>query len=361
MSSHDLRRVLDHPGPFATVHLDASHDTESAGHEQELRWRAAREELTEAGADAGTIAAIQQAVLAGPPAVGRAGRLVIGAGGEVLFDKVLPDPPAAPVARIGALPYLVPLAELDAAQVPYVAALVDKVGADVRAVDADGAERAGRTDGEDHPVHKVRGGGWSHLHIQNNVEETVRRNTRQVVEELARLVDEVSARLLVIGGEEQVIGVLREELPPRCQGILAELPGRREAPGEFEDAVKDLATERARAEREDVIERFRAARGSGLAVEGMAEAAAALSQHNAAGVVLGDLADATLWTSTDPWTVGQSEEELRAAGAAHATEVRADEALPAVAVLVGAELVSTEQEAEPLDVKDGIGVLLRHA
>jgi hypothetical protein len=121
MNTGDLRRILDHPGPFATVHLDASHDTESAAHEQELRWRAARDELATKGAGEDTLAALDEAVLNGPPAVGRAGRLLVAAGGEVVLDHWLAGPPPTPVTRVGALPYLLPLVELSADPVPHVA------------------------------------------------------------------------------------------------------------------------------------------------------------------------------------------------------------------------------------------------
>jgi hypothetical protein len=364
MNTGDLRRLLDHPGPFATVHLDASHDTENAAHEQDLRWRAARRDLAERGADEETLTALDEAMAAAPPAVGKAGRLLVAAGGEVLLDRRLPGPPPLPVTRVGALPYLLPLVEPDV--VPHVAALVDKIGAKVRAVDADGVVRVEHTtEGETHPVHKVRSGGWSHLHIQHNVEETVHRNMLRVAEELARLVDGVNARLLVVAGDDPVVAELKDALPPRCQAILAgTVPaGRREADDEFERIVTSLAAERARTERDAVIERFRAelASDGGLAVQGLAESTAALREGNAAAVVVSDLTDATLWTSTEPRSVALTEDELRATGAEDPTRTRADEALPAAALLVGAELVSaSDVRGEPVPVKDGVGVLLRY-
>src|SRR2546423_227141 len=40
-----LRDLLDYGGPFASVYFDGSHDTEDAGKELELRWRAIRKQL----------------------------------------------------------------------------------------------------------------------------------------------------------------------------------------------------------------------------------------------------------------------------------------------------------------------------
>ncbi len=368
MNTGELRRVLAHRGPFATVHLDGSHDTENAAREQELRWRAARAELAENGADEETLAALDDAVRNARPAEGRVGRLLIAAGGEVLLDRTLAGPPPAPVARVGACPYLLPLVELDSCQVAHVAALVDMVGADVRAVDTDGVVRTEHaTEGDDNPVHKVRGGGWSHLRIQHNVEETVHRNVRKVAEELTRLVDEVGARLLVVAGEKAVVAEVAEELPPRCREILAEPAGRRENEGaDFDRIVASLAAERSRADQDEVVEEFRAALAAdrGLAVQGLAETTAALREGNAAAVVFGDdaaLHETMVWTSAEPMTVALKEDELRAVGAQQVDRARADEALPAAALLVGADLVSAaDVRGEPVPVRDGVGVLLRH-
>lgn len=361
MNTGDLRRVLDHPGPFATVHLDGSHDTESADQELALRWRAAREDLAAHDVSAATLDALEDALLAGEPTVGRAGRLLVGARGEVLLDRTLPGPPPVPVTRVGPLPYLMPLVEHDTTQVPYVAALVNKAGADVRVVDADGVVRTEETtEGQDHPLHKVRGGGWSHQRIQKNVEEAVHQNATLVVEELTRLVDDVHARLLVVGGEEQVITHLERQLPPRCTSILATPPaGRREAPAEFEQAVEELALERATVEHDELVERFRAqlAADRGLAVQGLADTVAALREHNAEAVVIGNVGDATLWYGENPRSLARTEEELRALGVQDAVEARADEVLPDFAFRIDADVVSAE---EPAGLIDGVGVLRRH-
>jgi hypothetical protein len=358
MNTGDPRRILDHPGPFATVHLDGSHDTESADQELALRWRAARDDLAGQDVAAETLDALEDALLGGEPTVGRAGRLLVGAAGEVLLDRTLPDPPPTPVTRAGPLPYLMPLVERDTGQVPYVAALVNKVGADVRVVDADGVVRTEETtEGRDHPVHKVRGGGWAHLRMQRHVEEIVHQNVKLVADELARLVDDVHARLLVVGGEEQVVALLERELPPRCAQILATPPGRREAPEEFEQAVVALAAERAGAEHDEVLDQFREqlAADRGLAVQGLIDATAALREHNAEALVIGDVGDTTLWYGENPRSVARTEEELRALGVEHAVEARADEVLPDFAFRIDADVVSANEQ-----LMDGVGVLRRH-
>lgn len=364
MNTGDLRRVLEHRGPFATAHLDTSHDTENADREVELRWRGARDDLAAQGIDGETLAALDEAITGGPPSVGKSGRLLIAAGGEVLLDRQLPGPPALPVTRVGALPYLLPLVESGAGHVPHVAALVNRVGAEVRVVDADGAVLSEHTtEGEDYPLHKVRGGGWSHLHIQHNVEETVKQNARLVADELARLVDRVHARLLVVAGDEQARTALRDSLPPRCLDILVEPAGRREASDGFDEEVASLVAQRWRAERDEVIDRFLAELPGGLAVQGLPETTAALREGNVSAIVISDptLADAEVWTSTEPRSIALSEEDLRAVGAAEVDRERADVAVPAAALFTGAELVSASSvRGEAVELTDGIGALLRH-
>ncbi|MDN5750455.1 MAG: hypothetical protein L0H64_18415, partial [Pseudonocardia sp.] len=98
MDLHFLKDLTNHAGPFATVYLDASHDTEDAAHQAALRWGAARGELDAQGADVATVDALARSVEEATPAQGRAGRVLVAAGGEVLLDRLLPTPPEPPAA-----------------------------------------------------------------------------------------------------------------------------------------------------------------------------------------------------------------------------------------------------------------------
>jgi len=157
------------------------------------------------------------------PAVGRAGLAVVGADGEVLVEEVLPRPPAREVTRFSELPYLLPLAELTEPAVPHVVVVVDKVGADFLAVDGRG--RVATTEhvaGRDHPVHKVRGGGWSQLSMQRRVEETVKHNVDTVAEETARLARAVGARAVVVAGEVRARSAVLAALPHPASDVAVE-------------------------------------------------------------------------------------------------------------------------------------------
>jgi hypothetical protein len=365
MHNDDLRRVLDHDGPFTSVHLDCTHDSENAAKELVLRRRSVRQQLAEQGADDQTCDAIDEAIRTGPPPVGRAGRLLVAAGGEVLLDRFLGDPPPLPVVRVGRSPYLVPYIGSGNRSMPHVVALVDRVGADLRVVDADGGQAEYGTAGREHPVHKVRGGGLSHHDMQRRTEEAVHRNLSGAAEEIRVLVDRVGARLLVLAGDVQARAELRNALPIRSLGILVESSvGRRETgwSAELEQEVHRIVADRCQAEHDQVIERLLAELNTddGLAVQGLEDAAAALREANAEAVVVAGpaLADTEVWTSREPDSIALTEAELRGVGAAEVNRERADEAVPAAAVRSGADVVAEDES--PVRLADGVGVLLRH-
>ncbi|HEX2133804.1 MAG TPA: Vms1/Ankzf1 family peptidyl-tRNA hydrolase [Actinophytocola sp.] len=359
-----LRKTLDHRGPFASVHLDASHDTEDAAKVTELRWRAVREELTERDTPDPTLGALEDALDRAPPA-GRAGRLLVAAGDAVLVDEYLPAPPAQPVVRVSALPYLLPLADWSRRDVPYVVVSVDRTGAEVRAVRADGSTHTEDVEGREHPVHKVRGAGMAHRNVQRHTEETVKHNIGEVAEEVARQVRNTDAQLLALAGDPEARTRLREALPAECREIVAEIEHSRVADpthDTVERDVADLLAEQRRVEQDRVLERFRAGGGHGLAVQGLAATTAALREANVE-VLLVDaraVGDATVWAGTDPTMVATDRADLHRIGVSERLDARADEALPAAALASGAEIVAATGDEPALELAGGVGAILRH-
>ena len=131
MDLHFLSELTETPGPYATVYLDASHDSAAARRELELRWAGHRTDLAEQGADEPTLAALDRAVADADPAVGRRGRVLVAADGRVLLDRFLPEPPGRPGATWGPAPDLLPLL-LDAPEpVTAVVVRVDRSGGEI--------------------------------------------------------------------------------------------------------------------------------------------------------------------------------------------------------------------------------------
>lgn len=359
MRKTELRDVLAAEGPFACAYFDASHDTEDAKDRLRLQWRSVREQLTEQGADQSTVDAMERAVEEQEPPVGTAGRALIAANGDLLANEWLPSAPQT-VVRWSDLPYLLPLLASADRPVPHVAVVADRTGARLRAVDRNG-EPASTEDvsGEDYHVHKPRGGGWSHRRIQQYAEESIKSNARDIADEADLLAQKVGARLLAIGGEAQTRSALRDELSPRLAEIVVELnagpsDGEPEL-SDYEHWVDELVERQEAEDREDVVQRFRAAEGrDGEAASGLREVASALRDGRVATLLVdrSELGDRTVMTGGDPLRVGVDEDGLSDAD----TRRRADEALPAAAVAGGADVLVIDGAP----VSDGVGALLRY-
>jgi hypothetical protein len=365
MDMSSLGELVRQRGPFASVYLDASHDTEDAAKAMELRWRGVREELARQGADDATLDAMQEAVLT--PVPGKSGRALVAAHGALLLDRVLPRPPAVESARWSDRPHLLPLATWMEPAVPHVVVTVDRAGADLHGYDGRG-ERAGEVHdqvrGEQHPLHKVPGGGWSHRRLQKAVEETTRRNAALVAAEVDRLVTDLDARLLVLGGEVRARADVREELSPRCRDVLIEVEGATLAEGgddaAFDHAVQSLVAQYQFDLDNDVVEEFteEAGRPDGRAVQGLAPVVEALREAKVAALLVSDpaLGDRTVFSGDDPAQLALREKDLRGLGVEHVGEQRADEALGTAAAATGAQVVVTDAAG----LREGVGALLRY-
>jgi Bacterial archaeo-eukaryotic release factor family 2 len=362
---HELTRK---PGPFATVYLDASHDTDDAERAIALRWAHARAELTAQGADAATLDALAAAVTNAPPAVGRAGRVLVARHGEVVLDRSLPEPPASPTAHWSPLPDLLPALVDQPEPVTAVVVRVDEAGGEILVAGPDAQPIvAEQVEGGEHPVHKVRGGGWSHLAMQERVEESWRRNTAQVAERVDRLVADTGAGVLLVAGDGRSRSRLVDALAERSASIAVELE-RGSTDEDYlaaavAEAVRDVVTDARLA----VLDRYEQAAGrpEGLAVQGIGPVLAALRAEAVDTLLLdaGVHRNATVWISDAPAQVAEAPEDLRAAGTDPIDEVPVDAALLRAAAGTGAHFVPigggrTGLVGHPLD--DGVGALLRY-
>ncbi len=358
MRTGQLRELVRAKGPFVSVYVDATHDTEDARTQNELRWRAAETELWDKGADQATIEATRQAVLDTPP-VGRAGRAVIAANGEVLLAEDLPVPPAAEVVRYSELPFLLPLLSSVGPPVPHVVVLADKTGAQLRAVDAKGATTTATVTGEDHPVHHVAGGGSAHGSMENRAEETVRRNAREIAAATVKLVEQVGAELLVLAGTISARTAIHDELPPHVRAHAVELDIDA-AHNDIDDAGLGGALARLLAQRqaerdESALERLHVGKAHGKACEGLSGVTEALRAGAVEAVLVTDpsLASRSVWLGEDHTQIATGPDELDA----EANEYRADEALPVAALETAADIMVLTGAAT---IADGVGALLRY-
>jgi hypothetical protein len=353
MDMRTLRPLVEVEATFASIFFDASHDTQDAAERLELRWRGLHRELGGLGADGPTLAALEIAMLEAEPVAGRVGRMLAAANGRVLVDEWVPEPPPTPVARWSELPYFLPLAALGAKGTAHVVAVVDRAGADLRAVGDHDVETETVT-GEDHPLHKVRGGGWAHRRFQTTVEETVRRNLREVADEVTQLADQTGVRLIALAGEVQARAELFRLLPTRCQKIAVEIAGfgRGEVAQDYQALdreVQAVLNERVSAQPDE--------NGLVKRVQGLQECVAALREANVDTLLVTEpeIHDLTVWLGSPRNQVAVREDELRGLGMPRITRHRADEALPMAALAVGADIQLIDDHLD-----DGVGALIRH-
>ena len=360
MHSERFRELLTAKGPFVSVYFDDSHDTEDAAHRIEVMWRGIREQLERGDVNAELIADVESAITDVHPAVGRRGRAVIVAADGVLLNEHLGRPPAASVVRVSELPYIVPVAELGYEHLTYLVAAVDHAGADIT-IRHHRAVRSETVDGGGYPIHKASGAETSgYGDPQPRTEEQRRKNIRAVADRLTELVDDSGADLVFVIGEVRSRADLRPVLPERVADRVVELQV-----GARNSGVDDQAVHRAideefqrlrRALLDDIAERFRAELGTGLAAEGIAGVCSALRQGAVDTLIIGEIGDATVVAGDDLATVAPDADTSSDLGAAPTRMLRADEALPLLAVSTDADLVCMDERIRP---RDGIAAVLR--
>jgi hypothetical protein len=165
-------------------------------------------------------------------------------------------------------------------------------------------------------------------------------------------------------GEVRSRSDLLATLPDRVADLAIELQvGARHSGHDFDEVQQAIEAEllkRRLAVLDDAAQRFTAeiGRQSGLAAEGLGPVCSGLRQGAVETLIIGDIGEQTVVADEDLTTVAPNAEVLSEQGAAPARTLRADEALPLLAVSVGASLVRTDERIAPAD---GIGAVLRYA
>jgi len=367
-----LSGLFEAPGPFATVYLDATRSKELGPQEVDKRWRALRAELAEQGADDATLDALEAAVGGHHDVPGEHGQLLVAAGGTLRYDVALAEVPRRESARWAPLPDLMPMVAQLGARVPYLLALVDRVGADVTVVGPDRSSSETQTvKGDTYPIRKVGVGGWAHLRYQHKAEDLWEANARQVAEVIESAVHTAGVRAVVLAGDVRARETLRKNLDERSAELVTELQtgGRAEGIDEEKlDAEVDAVVARVGAEADQaVVDRFaeaygRAESGVGdaLAVGGIADTVAALRQAQVDHLLIVDdpSSDQRAWIGPEPVHLALSADELAGLGVTDPVEDRLDAALVRAAAGTDAAIVTLA--SGQLDLPQGIGATLRY-
>jgi hypothetical protein len=364
-----FRPLYDRPGPWASVYLDASHDTEDSGKTIELRWRSARERLAAAGCDPRTLAALAEAIDAEPARPGPYGLALFAAHGDVALAETLHGPPRREIADFGPLPHIMPLVAQLGEELPYLQVVVDHTGGRIEAA---GAGRLRRTEAvagrADFPIRKVRPGGWSQPRYQQAAEESWRRNAGDVAEAVIAAAERTDAEIIVVAGDPKSRPMLLDRLPERWRRRVVQTdaaPGARADgadPAALDEVTARAVAERAAADRAELLDRFHAQRGNDAAAgAGLPAVVAALQRGQVDTVLLADDPSSTaeLWVGEAPLELSFDRAELAGMHVAQPRRARADAALLRALACTGGNLILVGPAEGGLD--GGVGALLRYA
>jgi hypothetical protein len=189
-------------GPFVSVLLDVSRDTESAAQEQELRVRSVGEELRGSGAPDDAVRLVTERLAETVESPAPVARMVVAGPSGVGFDEVTRQRVDRPVVNWGPLPDLAEWVKLADRKIRFALVLVDHEGGDIAIYESDVPDPEWETSagGETYHVHKVPVGGWSQLRYQHETENVWKRNADAVVEEVEGVISR-GVRLVLIAGD----------------------------------------------------------------------------------------------------------------------------------------------------------------
>ncbi|HEY4024284.1 MAG TPA: Vms1/Ankzf1 family peptidyl-tRNA hydrolase [Pseudonocardiaceae bacterium] len=362
-----IRSLYDNPPGeggygYVSVYLDTSPSAESVAR-LAIRWRSAREQLAEAGADAATLDAAAEVVT--ERAREAHGLAVFARGGAVRLASTLPRPPARDISSFAPLPRVMPLLTQIPPHVPHVRVGADRTGGVVVAVSDTGPAMRDDVRGESWPIHKVSAGGWSQARYQRSAEETWADNAKRIAEAAAIAADQVHAEFVVIGGDVRERSMVLDSLPKRLResAVIVDREVAPDSAAFTATAQGEIARRRDAATRARVEElRVRMSakdRQSRRAAEGLGDTLTALRDALASELLLADdpAPDTAVWIGPDMADAAAAEEQLTERGITPLGQDRAEEVLARAAAGTDASLFFIPADAgRP---RDGVAVLLR--
>jgi Bacterial archaeo-eukaryotic release factor family 2 len=233
MDTTYLAPLFQVEGPFATVHVDVSRDSENGAHEHELRVRAASERLSEQDADPAVVEQVARVLSEVVDRPNPVARLVVANREGIQLDETAALRLEQTVATWGPLPDLTSWITHRDSAVTFVLAVVDHEGGNVtvHSSEVPDAEQEESVGGEERFVHKVPVGGWSALRYQRTTENVWARNAAAVVEAVTSHVRS-GHRLVLLAGDPRSRGMVRDGLADLTGVELVELEtGTRSADG----------------------------------------------------------------------------------------------------------------------------------
>ncbi|KQR20674.1 hypothetical protein ASF79_14445 [Agreia sp. Leaf335] len=246
MTSSALAGIYRDHAEYTQVYLDMSVDTADPPGVQDERRTSVLDRLALAGSpqrDLDCVADVLATATAGPSPFCL---FVLVRDGVVVVEEVLPGLAVEPeITSYGPLPDLVPLLKAQPLEFTYLTVETARDGGEVQLFRAGSrvAESEDHVQGRTDTLHKIKGGGWRHDHMQNHAEEI----WRQTQSELASTVDDIvrtrRPRLLVVAGDIRARQLLEQELSEASRAILSIEPTNTRADGSTDSALPDRVDE----------------------------------------------------------------------------------------------------------------------
>ncbi|MEV4694467.1 Vms1/Ankzf1 family peptidyl-tRNA hydrolase [Micromonospora echinospora] len=358
-----LRPVYNRPGPWCSVYMDASRDTQDARAQVDLRWRALKGDLLSQGADPVTVEAVEEVVRRHQPMPGDYGIAVFATRGRVVLTEYLSAPPLRDLASWSALPHTMPLVAQRGEQVAWVRVLADRTGADAMAVSAGGVPRRAHVTGaQSRQLRRVQPGGWSQSRYQRAAMEAWHQNAGDAAAATADLAERVGADVVVVAGDIRATGMIAAQLPERWQDVLVRTDAGARDVG-ADDTLMDDITAQTVAEVADrrvtaALDRFGVQEDVGAGLDAVVSA---LQRNQVDTMLIVDdpSADGELWVGPEPTEIATDPGQLADMSVADPQRVRADAALLRALIGTDADLTVLAPEEAP-ELTDGVGAVLRY-
>jgi hypothetical protein len=357
-----LRPLYEHFGGYVSVYLDTSRDSEDATGALDLRWRSARERLASAGADHPTLDALAGVIT--DASRGAPGRAAFGHGGQVVLTEALPHPQRREIARLAALPHVMPLLAQRRPHVPYLRVMARHDGGEIASVTAAGTQDDEKVTGTGRPVHKVKSGGSSQLRYAHHTEDAWETNAKELAGRVTAEAREVGAALIVVAGDPVARTLLVRELGSDLAAVTVTIDAEVGADSDEVARAADEAVAQHAAQRsQERFEHWRTQLAHDRGVQGLAAAMTALRDGGAAELLLADHPEsaASAWIGPGGIELAATAGELTGRGVQDPVQDRADAALARGLSASDAQLyfLPGDLPASAGAPQDGVGAVLR--
>lgn len=250
MQLDTVRTLFEQPGPFISLHLDVSRDTEDARQQLTTRWTNVRHELEKQGVTDPVVEELGERLTEQTGLQGQVRRTLVAGGDRVLHDEALAGETTWPeTIEVGPLPDLAGWLSMADGQIPFLLVEIDRVGADLSAYTAPRRHPAEQNTvtGGTYPITKVHESRYKQDIIQQRAENQWEFNAREVADEVVSLAKQYRPRLVILAGDIRARTALAEELdgPSGAQVEQVSSGGRAEGTSDeslWEDINRLLAT-----------------------------------------------------------------------------------------------------------------------